>query len=81
MSEVECICTCARAPPFPYVANGWEDCIQIWCVARDPLDQSLRKSKVGCNCTWGISTIDRPRGYTITFLILMTFCPEGSLVP
>ena len=25
----------------PYLANGWEDCVQIWCVARDPLDDKL----------------------------------------
>ena len=24
---------------FPDLANGWADCVQIWCVARDPLDK------------------------------------------
>ena len=23
---------------FQYLVNGWVDCIQIWCVNRDPLD-------------------------------------------
>ena len=26
--------------PFPYLANGLEDCVQIWCVAMDPFDES-----------------------------------------
>ena len=24
---------------FPDLTNGWADCAQIWCVARDPLDK------------------------------------------
>ena len=27
---------------FPYFANGWADCVQIWCVAGDPLDRCFR---------------------------------------
>ena len=39
------ICTCARAdvPPFPYLGNGWTDCAEIWCVARDPLARLFAK--------------------------------------
>ena len=25
--------------PFPYLANGWADCVKVLCVARDPLDK------------------------------------------
>ena len=27
--------------PFPYLANGWADWVQILCVAMDPLDKSF----------------------------------------
>ena len=47
MSEMGCICTCARAHPFLYLANGWADYIQIWCVARDPLDNSFTQVRDG----------------------------------
>ena len=33
--------------PFPYLANGWADCVQILCAARDPLDKSLHVVRVG----------------------------------
>ena len=47
MSEVECICTCARARPhFPDLANG-RDQIQILCVNRDPLG-------LFCTCRCGV---------------------------
>ena len=49
MSEVDCICTCARAHPrFPDLAkgwadlaNGWADRVQILCVKWEPLDKSF----------------------------------------
>ena len=38
---------CARVPTslfnFQYLANGLEDCVEIWCVARDPLDKSFTR--------------------------------------
>ena len=37
--------------PFPDLANGWADCVQIWFVARDPFDRALQKSEVGRICT------------------------------
>ena len=69
MSEVECICTCARAHPLPYLANGWADCVQTWCVANDPLDKRLTQVRCGVHQhvrTWtpllhhGASTPARP---------------------
>ena len=39
-SEMGCICTCARAHPFPNLANGLEDCVEMWCVAKNPFDES-----------------------------------------
>ena len=47
MTEVECICTCAVHTPFPDLANGWADCVQIWFVARDPIDKSFTPVRVG----------------------------------
>ena len=40
-----CICTCALCTytlhiPFPCLLNALEDCIEIWCVARDPFGES-----------------------------------------
>ena len=35
---------------FPYLANGWADCLQIWCVTSDPLDERLTTSQM-----WGPS--------------------------
>ena len=29
--------TCAVRSPFPYLWNGWTDCAENWCVARDTL--------------------------------------------
>ena len=37
-------CASARAhvhTPFADLANGWADCVQIWFVARDPLDKGF----------------------------------------
>ena len=50
------LCTClrwsasARAhvhTPLPYLANGWADCVQTWCVANDPLDERLTQVRCG----------------------------------
>ena len=35
---------------FPYLGNGWEDCVEIWCVVMDPLDERL-----GASQSWGAS--------------------------
>ena len=29
--------------PFPYHANDLEDCVETWCVARDPFDESYTR--------------------------------------
>ena len=31
------LCTCARAPPSPYLGIRVANCAKIWCVARDPI--------------------------------------------
>ena len=36
-SWVQCICTCARAHPFPYLANRWAHYSEISWVVRDPV--------------------------------------------
>ena len=43
--------TCARAdvPPFLYLGNGWTDCAEIWCVARDPLAKLFAKVNGGAH--------------------------------
>ena len=33
--------------PLPYLANGWADCVQTWCVANDPLDERLTQVRCG----------------------------------
>ena len=33
--------------PLPYLANGWADCVQTWCVASDPLDERLTQVRCG----------------------------------
>ena len=45
--------TCARADVahFPYLGNGWTDCAEVWCVARDPLAKLLQEFMVGHSCT------------------------------
>ena len=32
---------------LPYLANGWADCVQTWCVASDPLDERLTQVRCG----------------------------------
>ena len=33
--------------PLPYLANGWADCVQTWCVANVPLDERLTQVRCG----------------------------------
>ena len=51
MSEVECIYSAHVQTPFPDLANGWEDCVQILCVTMGPIDTSFTQVRVGCICT------------------------------
>ena len=32
---------------FPFLANGWADCVQTWCVASDSLDERLTQVRCG----------------------------------
>ena len=32
---------------FSYLANGWANCVQTWCVASDPLDERLTQVRCG----------------------------------
>ena len=33
--------------PLLYLANGWADCVQTWCVASDSLDERLTQVRCG----------------------------------
>ena len=33
--------------PLPYLANGWDDCVQVWCLATDLLDKSFTQDRGG----------------------------------
>ena len=43
------LCTCARAPPSPYLRVRVANCAKIWCVARDPV--VTRFTRVGGGVT------------------------------
>ena len=70
MSEVECICTCARAHPSSISRRaGRIALIQTWCVASNPLDERLTQVRCGVHlhvrtCTPpsndGASSLARP---------------------
>ena len=45
MGGVGHLCTCARAPPSPYLRIRVANCAKIWCVARDP--KVTRFTRVG----------------------------------
>ena len=47
MGGVGYLCTCARAPPSPYLRIRVANCAKIWCVARDPIVTRFTKSEVG----------------------------------
>ena len=47
MSEVESSARAHVHTPLPYLANGWADCVQTWCVANDPLDERLTQVRCG----------------------------------
>ena len=40
-------CAHADVPPFPYLGNGWTDCVEIWHVISDPLARLFTKVKGG----------------------------------
>ena len=42
--------------PFQYLANGWTECSQIWCVTRDLLDQSFTHVRNGMQLHVGMCT-------------------------
>ena len=44
--------------PLPYLANGWADCVQTWCVANDPLDERL--TQVICGVHLHVRTCTPP---------------------
>ena len=44
--------------PLPYLANGWADCVQTWCVANDPLDERL--TQVRCRVHLHVRTCTPP---------------------
>ena len=48
-SGVGHLCTCARAPPSPYLRIRVANCAKIWCVARDPI--VTRFTRVGGGVT------------------------------
>ena len=49
MGGVGHLCTCARAPPSPYLRIRVANCAKIWCVARDPI--VTRFTRVGGGVT------------------------------
>ena len=49
MGGVGYLCTCARAPPSPYLRIRVANCAKIWCVARDPI--VTRFTRVGGGVT------------------------------
>ena len=49
IGEVGHLCTCARAPPSPYLRIRVANCAKIWCVARDPI--VTRFTRVGGGVT------------------------------
>ena len=49
MGGVGHLCTCARAPPSPYLGIRVTNCAKIWCVARDPI--VTRFTRVGGGVT------------------------------
>ena len=49
MGGVEHLCTCARAPPSPYLRIRVPNCAKILCVARDPI--VTRFTRVGGGVT------------------------------
>ena len=49
MGGVGHLCTCARAPPSPYLRIQVANCAKIWCVTRDPI--VTRFTRVGGGVT------------------------------
>ena len=60
MGGVGHLCTCARAPPSPYLRIRVANCAKIWCVARNPI--VTRFTRVG----GGVTTFARARPVSLS---------------
>ena len=60
MGGVGHLCTCARAPPSPYLRIRVANCAKIWCVARDQI--VTRFTRVG----GGVTTFARACPVSLT---------------
>ena len=56
--------------PFPDLANGWADCVQIWCVSRDPLDKSSTQAIYGMHLHVRTCTPLFPISHTVWRIVL-----------